>query len=87
MQQARVVEGALMDHAFSGHAGVIGRLRRESGSESGVVGRARSRRRARSSGVFLLRAWEAGIWPQLVLSGGPWGERIGPVWNSAFICR
>ena len=23
----------------------------------------------------------------LVLSGGPWGERIGPVWNSAFICR
>ena len=27
------------------------------------------------------------IWPQLVLSGGPWGERIGPVWNSAFICR
>jgi len=27
------------------------------------------------------------IWPQLVLSGVPGGERIGPVWNSAFICR
>jgi hypothetical protein len=27
------------------------------------------------------------IWPQRVLSGGPWGEKIGPVWNLAFICR
>lgn len=27
------------------------------------------------------------IWPLLVLSGGPWGERIGPVWSSAFIYR
>ncbi len=27
------------------------------------------------------------VWSQRVLSGGPWPERIGPVWNSAFICR
>ena len=27
------------------------------------------------------------IWPRVVLSGGLRGERIGPVWNLAFICR
>jgi hypothetical protein len=27
------------------------------------------------------------ISPKLVLSRGPWGETIGLVWNSAFICR
>ena len=51
------------------------------------AGRPRSRRRARCSGAFPLCAWEAGDMAQLVLSGGPWGERIGLVWNSAFICR
>ena len=38
-------------------------------------------------GVPALRVGGGRYGRGLVLSGGPWGERIGPVWNSAFICR
>jgi hypothetical protein len=37
--------------------------------------------------LLALRVRRREIWPRLVLSGGLWSERIGSVWNSAFICR
>ena len=49
-------------------------------------GRARAgERRLRARSRFARGRRE--IRPQLALSGGPWGERIGPGWNSVFICH
>jgi hypothetical protein len=48
--------GALLDQSYSGHAGVMAAFTRESRSESGVAGRVRSCRRARSPGAFALCA-------------------------------
>lgn len=58
-QPREVAPHLLSDYAYSGDAGVMAAFTR-SKIGSGVVGRVRSRRRARSSGTFPVCAWDAG---------------------------